>query len=304
MGKPNVADTIREITHQHLTKNNGLLLGQCISAVGWVNDTVPSNGQNIIELPMTDVAGAGIAVGTAIVGRRPIFIMRFQDFLFLNSSPIINYAGKAKEIFGRGVPIFVRAIATEGHGIGILHSACLHSMFMHVPGIQVCCPMTPEEYKDVWSTFMSHDEPMLVSEHRCCFGETEEMQDIIMDNADITIFAISAARFSAIEAVKILKEENIKCNLVHIVWLKPFCMLNRFISPLQNSRLGLVVDSDYEIAGASQAVACELMKATSLPVEALGRRDKSVGVGQHLENATPTATRIAERVREMVRRVN
>ena len=99
MGTITVADTIRNISRQHLEENNGLLLGQSISAVGWVNNTVPDCA-GIVELPMTDVAGAGIAVGTAMVGRRPIFVIRFQDFLVLNGSPLIFYAAKSKELHG------------------------------------------------------------------------------------------------------------------------------------------------------------------------------------------------------------
>ncbi len=297
MGKPTLADTIKEITRKHL-ENGGLLLGENITAVGWVNGTVP-NCKNIVELPMTDIAGAGIAVGTAIVGRRPIFVIRFQDFMFLNSSPIVNYAAKAKQIFGKGCPIFIRAIANEGEGLGVVHSGCLHSLFMHMPGIQVFCPMTPKEYGVVWDVFMYNDDPIFVSEHRRSYQETEEMQDIIVHDANITIYAIGAARFNAVESVRILNEENIKCNLIHIVKLKPFD-LNRSALPLC-SELGLVVDSDYEICGASQMIAYELMQATGSKVVALGRRDKSVGVGQHLENATPTTERIVDKVRDMVK---
>ena len=83
MGQITVAKTIKEITRRHLQENNGLLLGQAVTAVGWVNGTVPDIS-GIVELPMTDVAGAGFAVGAAMVGRRPIFILRFQDFLMLN----------------------------------------------------------------------------------------------------------------------------------------------------------------------------------------------------------------------------
>jgi acetoin:2,6-dichlorophenolindophenol oxidoreductase subunit beta len=59
MGKT-LAETIKEITRIHLEQNNGLILGQCLSAVGWVNNTVP-DCKNIVELPMSDVAAAGIA---------------------------------------------------------------------------------------------------------------------------------------------------------------------------------------------------------------------------------------------------
>jgi pyruvate/2-oxoacid:ferredoxin oxidoreductase alpha subunit len=141
---------------------------------------------------------------------------------------------------------------------------------------------------------MSHDEPMFVSEHRRSYQETEEMETIYFDDADITIYAIGVARFNAVETVKILKEENIKCNLVHMLWLKPFSL------PEADTQLGLVVDSDFEICGASQMIAYELMRRTRMPVEALGRPDRSVGIGQHLENATPSVERIVNKVKEMV----
>ena len=61
MGSKTVAEVIKQITKKHLCQDNGILLGQAITAIGWVNDTVP-RCNNIIELPMADVAGAGIVI--------------------------------------------------------------------------------------------------------------------------------------------------------------------------------------------------------------------------------------------------
>jgi pyruvate/2-oxoglutarate/acetoin dehydrogenase E1 component len=295
-----LAETIREITRKHLN-NGGLLLGQAISAVGWVNQTVP-DCQNIVELPMADVAGSGIAVGTAIAGRRPIFILRFQDFIYLASSPIFNYAAKSKEFTGKGTPIFIRALAGENHGLGIVHSGCLHSLAMHTPGLRVYAPMTPNEYREAWRAFMACDEPFYVSEHRNGFQQIDEMPDIIVSEPDITVFAISAARYSVLEAVEMLKDEDIRCNVVHIWQLKPLDMTARLWDSLYSSGMGLVVDSDFEMCGASEHIACELMKVIDAPVRALGRSDNSLGIGQHLKYGTPQAVRIAGSIRNMVKR--
>jgi len=226
MGQKTVADTIREITEKHLTKNNGMLLGESITAVGWVNNTVP-NCPGIVDLPMTDVAGAGIAVGAALVGRRPIFVIRFQDFLILNGSPLIFYAAKTKELHGKGAPVFVRAIAAEG--LGPVHSGILHSIFMHFPGFRVCSPMTPKEYKEIWENYMANNDPMIVSEHRRSYLNMEEMSDVIAKDADITLYAISSTRFEVSKAAEMLKEAGIKCNTIHILWLKPFIITWRSI---------------------------------------------------------------------------
>ncbi|TRZ83789.1 hypothetical protein D4R86_00195 [bacterium] len=293
-------ETIKEITRKHLTENNGIILGECLSAVGWVNNTVP-DCKNLVELPMIDVAGAGIAVGTALVGRRPIFVIRFQDFLFLNSSMLVNYAAKTKYLFGKETSIFVRAIASEGNGVGPVHSGIFHNIFMHMPGFRVCAPMTPGEYKKIWKVFMENDDPMLVSECKRSFDQKEEMKNITVSDADITIYGISATRFNIMEAVEELKKEDIKCNVVHILWLKPLDLSESLINPLKQSKVGLVVDSGFEIAGASQSIAYELANKTNYFVKALGAEDKSVGTAERYENGTPKTEKIVEIVKKLVK---
>lgn len=297
MGQKTVADTIRDITERHLTINGGLLLGESITAVGWVNNTVP-NCPGIVELPMSDVAGAGIAVGTAVVGRRPIFVIRFQDFLILNGSPLIFYAAKVKELHGATAPIFVRAIASEG--MGPVHSGVLHSIFMHFPGFRVASPMTPKEYELVWEDFMVNDDPMIVSEHRMSYSNSLEMNDIAADKADITLFAISATRFEVGRAAEMLSKDGIGCNVVNIVWLKPFTIDDRLTIPLTQSGRGLVIDPGHEISGASQSLAYELNMATGCSVRALGLYDRTKCLSAPLQNRAPDAGRIYEAAREML----
>lgn len=298
--EPTVADTIRELTREHLEQHDGLLLGQCISAVGWIQGTVPAVTKGLVELPMNDVSGPGIAIGTALVGRRPILVVRFQNFMWLGASPIANYAAKAREIWGTSCPIFIRAIADEGHGAGPVHSGCFHSLFMHMPGMTVAAPMTPKEYAAVWEVFMDVDEPFFVSEHRRSYPNTEEMPDRGHPDAVITIFAMSAARFSAMEAVSSLEGMGVHCNLVNIMWLKPFAPSPWMVDPLKASGRGLVVDSGYEIAGAARSIAYELTQATGVPVRALGLQDRTSGVAPDLEVVTPSADRIVEVVRGML----
>ena len=299
MAKRTVADTIREITQNHLLNHNGLLLGQAITAVGWVNNTVP-DCQGILELPMTDVAGAGIAVGAALVGRRPIFVIRFQDLLVLNASPLIFYAAKTKELHGKSAPIFIRAIAAEG--LGPVHSGVLHSICMHFPGFRVAAPMTPGEYEEVWKEFMADDTPFLVSEHRQSFTNTEELPDVLEEDAAITLYAVSSTRFEVGPAVQRLKAKGISCNVVHICWLKPFLLSPRLLGPLSKTKLGLVIDPGYEIAGASQSLAYDLSQATGYRVKALGLRDKTKCLCPPLQNAAPNAERIYNTAKEMLQR--
>ena len=295
MGKKTLAETIKEITSDHLEQHNGLLLGESISAVGWVNNTVP-NVKGIVDLPMTDVAGAGIAVGAALVGRRPIFVIRFQDFLILNGSPLIFFAAKTKELHGKSAPVFVRAIASDG--LGPVHSGVLHSIFMHFPGFRVCSPMTPNEYREVWETYMKNDDPMICSEHRTSYTNAKELNDVIQRDADITLYPISATRFEVNKASEMLERDGIKSNIVHIFWLKPFEITERLIAPLRKTKLGLVIDTGHEIAGASQSIAYTLNQATGCRVTALGLYDRTKCLCPPFQNKTPDAQRIYETVKK------
>ena len=138
------AETIKQITREHLEKRKGLLFGQCVTAVGWIGGTVPemTEEEGITELSMADVAGAGIAVGAALMGRRPIYVIRYQGFMWYNAAPILNYAAKSKEMWGVPCPLFVRSLAMEG-GMGPVASGAHHSLVMRMPGIPICSPMTP-----------------------------------------------------------------------------------------------------------------------------------------------------------------
>lgn len=299
MGKKTLAETIREITRNHLENNDGILLGQCITAVGWVDGTVP-DCRGIIDLPMTDVAGAGFAVGAAMVGIRPIFIIRFQDFMMLNGSPIVNYAAKCKDLHGKTAPVFVRAIASEG--LGPVHSGVLHAIFMHFPGCKVYSPMTPDEYSSVWEDYMNGDDPAFVSEHRMGFKKSEEMPDIINENADITIFAVSSPRFHLQTVAEKLKADKITSNIIHLYKLKPLQMKPEYISALQTSKCGLVVDSGFETCGASRSIAYELAEASGCHVRALGLLDKTKCLCPPYRNEAPDADKIYEAAIETLKK--
>ena len=300
MGKT-TAEAISEITRKHLTEDDGLLLGQCVTAVGWIGGTV-SDCDGIVEIPMTDVAGTGFAVGCALMGRRPIFVVRYQGFMWYNSSSLVNCAAKSKQVWNQPCPIFIRSVGMEGNGIGHTASSCIHSIFMHSPGMPIAAPMSPKEYYSVWDHFMKHDDPIYVSEHRRSFTSSLEMENIVQDQADITVIAISASRLNAIEAEKILREQNIKCSLFHQVWLKPFQPSEEMIQSLKKTKVGLVIDSDYEISGASRSLAYELMHQTGVPVYALGLEDRVCGVSSDLENITPSPEKIASTIKHSIQK--
>ena len=299
-----VAETIQRLTRDHLSTGRGALFGQCVTAVGWIGGTVPemTEQEGIVELSMADVAGAGIAVGAALVNNcRPIFVIRYQGFMWYNAAPLLNYAAKSKEMWGVPCPLLIRAIAMEG-GIGPVASACHHSMVMRMPGMPVVAPMTPGEWTAAWDWYIKNDDPLYISEHRRSFPVREEMPDRVEPSARLTVFAISASRLNAIEAVDALAEKGIVCDLFHVVWLKPLTLTDAMIASLRKTGRGLVIDSDFEICGASQSTAYALMHASGAPVHAMGLEDRTAGFAPHLDNPTPRVDRIAAAIRDLVER--
>tara|TARA_B110000008_G_scaffold276542_1_gene316011 strand:- start:4613 stop:5521 length:909 start_codon:yes stop_codon:yes gene_type:complete len=293
------AEVIRDITQNHLLNNSGLMFGQSLKGAGWLGGTIP-DCDGLVDLPITDIAGPGFAVGAALMNIRPIFLVRYQGFLWLNASPLINYASKSLSIWKRPCPLFIRAVGMEGDGIGPIASGCLHSVFMHPPGMNVVAPMTPKEYQDVWNDFYKNDVPFFVSEHRSSYPITDEMPDIENDNAKITIMAISASRIHALEAIKELSDEGIVCDMFHIVNLKPFEFSEQLIKSLDNTNLGIVIDTDFETCGASQSLAYDLMLKSRAKIYGYGLEDRVSGVSINTENITPSKLKIKNKIKSIL----
>lgn len=297
MAKKSLGNIIFEILDKHLNHDNGILLGECVCTPGSENGTIPISN-NVIDIPMSETAGADFAIGCALAGRRPVFVVRFQDFMLLGASPFITYASVVKGLQGVASPVFIRAISSDHYDCN--HSNVLHSMFMHHPGIYVCAPMTPGEYIEAWNTFMSYDKPFYCSEYRDAFSVKNEMPDEIYDDAIINVFCISKARLNIFEAKNILLNVGIKINIFHIAWLKPF-NISKYIPHLAKCPLGLVIDAGRVICGAPEHIAYELMHAVyGSQVYAFGIEDVPKSTNPNYYNEVPNGKKIAQQVIEIL----
>lgn len=302
--KMKVKEVIQMTTKDILENRNGLAIGECLTAVGWVGGTVPemTEEEGLIELSMDDTSGSGIAVGCSRI-RPTIYIVRYQGFQWFNGAFIANLAAKSKEMWSIPRRLFVRSVAMEG-GIGPVAGSSHHGMFTRMPGITVVAPMTPGEYLQIVEYFNTHDDPMYVSEHRKSFEIDYEMEDSIhAKGADITLFPISASRLNAIEAAQTLYKEGVLCNVVHLLWLKPFIVSDRIIAPLENSKFGgVVLDTDFE-NGAGKCIAHDLMLQTLKPVRILGLEERTAGFAPHLDNLPPTPEKIVKMIKQILKKL-
>ena len=290
-----VRETIREITHKHLKHKKSLILGQCLSAVGWVGGTIPplKEKDGIVELSMADVANGGIVVGAGLSNRRPIYIIRYQGFSWFNAPIILNYACKSKEIWKVPCPIFIRGIAMEG-SIGPVAGSSHHSIYYRMPGIKIMSPMTPKEYFLSYKNFMKDNDVYYISEHRGSYDNKSELKDYLDKNLEIIIFCISITRFEAKKARDLLLKKGIKVGIANILWIKPFKIKRSWIKALKNSKSGgIILDDDYA-TGVASDMAYKLMKYSKKRIDVMGLKDKSAGFSKKTDNLPPQAKEIVK----------
>ena len=294
-------EQIRETTRAHLAKGNQLF-GQCLTAVGWVGGTVPelSEKDGLVELSMADVMAGGIVVGSALAGKRPIYLVRYQGFQWYNSPIITNYAGKTKEMWGVPCPIFIRSIAMEG-AIGPVAGSSHHGIYFRMPGIKIASPMTPNEYVEVYNHYMDHDDTVYVSEHRGSYDIKEDIPDIYDTlTPDVVLFPFSITRVNTHKAAIDLNKNGIKTNTFNQLWINPLKVTDEQISNLANSKYGgLVLDNDYP-NGIAKQIAYELMHKSGKPVHVLCIKEKAAGFQPWNDNLPPTEQEIIDFVKENI----
>jgi pyruvate/2-oxoglutarate/acetoin dehydrogenase E1 component len=300
MGKT-VRETIKEITRKHLTEENGLCFGQCLTAVGWVGGTLPEmyEDEGMVEVTTADVANGGFVVGAGLQGIRPIYVVRYQGFQWYNSPMIVNYASKSKEVWDRPCPIFIRSIAMEG-GMGPVAGSSHHSLYQRMPGTKIISPMTPKEYEFAYKSFMKEDDVYYVSEHRRSYDNTEELGDVFHDEPDVVLFPISITRFDAEEARKELEKQGIKASIIHQLWIKPFLFTEIWKRQLNSSKFGgIVLDDDYE-QGVASSIAHRMMLESDKKVYTMGLENRTAGFHKDVDNLPPTPKKIINKVLELV----
>ena len=295
MGKE-LRDTIKEITYQHLKKNKSQVFGQNLTGVGWVAGTLPKlyEKDGVIELPMADVAGGGIVTGSALMGKKPIYIIRYQGYNWFNCIFIVNYACKSNEIWKIPCPMIIRGIASEG-SIGPVAGSAHLSVIYKMPGLKIFSPMTSKEYKNVYKKFIKSKDVFYVSEHRLSYSNTKEFKNEIKGKKDLILMPISITRFEAEKAKNSLEKKGFKVGIIHLVNLKPFILKKEWLTAIKKSRAGvLMTDNDYD-NGRLRTLAHQIIEKTNKNVSVLGLDEKTAGHHKKVDNLPPNEFKITKK---------
>ncbi|MBP2328658.1 pyruvate dehydrogenase E1 component beta subunit [Kibdelosporangium banguiense] len=311
------SEAIAEATVQCMAADPSILLaGQCVDDAKGIYGTTVSAARRfgparVIDIPNCETAFAGMAVGAASRGLRPLVTYTRDDFMFLAMDGIFNLAAKWRYMYGgrSGVPVVMRGVVGHGWGQGATHSQSLHTVFGHFPGLRVATPASPADAKGLLVSALRGDNPVVLIENRGLYESVGEVPEelyevpfgkgrIVRAGDDVTIVAVSLMVREAERAAMALAEQGVSAEVVDLRSIRP---LDEEIVLTSVAKTGRLVIADttwarYGVGAEVAAVVAEQMpSALRAPVRRIAPPDCPAPVSWPLEEAyNPDATDIAQ----------
>ncbi len=132
----------------------------------------------VLDTPIAEQAIAGVAIGTALQGRRPVAEFQFMDFSLLASDLICNFAAKARWRWGASVPVVFRGPVGAGGSGGPFHTQCVETHFLGTPGLKVVMPGTVADAYALLRASIADDDPVLFLEHKHLYRRLKAQWDV------------------------------------------------------------------------------------------------------------------------------
>jgi acetoin:2,6-dichlorophenolindophenol oxidoreductase subunit beta len=190
--------------------------------------------ERVRNTPISEMAIVGAGIGAAMAGMRPVVEIMYEDFLTLSLEQIVNQAAKHRYMSGGQikVPLTIRTQGGAGWSPGAQHAQQLEAWLVHVPGLKVAYPSTPEDVRGLLWTSIYDDNPVIFFEHRLLYpvkGEVpEEIEPIplgkartIREGTDVTVIAIGPLVHRAVEAAEQAEEDGISVEIIDPRTLQP-----------------------------------------------------------------------------------
>lgn len=319
------AEAIREALALALESDDRvILMGEDIGIYGGAfqvtGDLVQRFGEDrVMDTPISELGGAGVAVGAALTGIRPIYEFQFSDFATLAMDQIVNQAAKLRFMLGGtvSVPLVMRFPAGSGTGAAAQHSQSLEAWFGHVPGLKVAQAATPHDAKGLLLAALEDPDPVLLFEHKLLYkmkGPVPEgyytvpigKAHVCRSGRDVTIVATSIMVQRALAAAETLAEEGIEAEVIDLRTIRPMDRATVIESVAKTSRLVCVYEGVTTLgigAEVSAAIAeSEAFDYLDAPIVRLGGAEVPIPYNPELEKAAvPQVPNILDAVRNLVR---
>ncbi|HYF49167.1 MAG TPA: dehydrogenase E1 component subunit alpha/beta [Planctomycetota bacterium] len=269
----------------------------------------------IVNTPVSEAGIAGLCVGAAMGGMKPIGEIMFMDFILLALDQIANHAAKFHYIYNGQikVPLVIRTPMGGYRGYGATHSQCLDSLLMKFPGLRVVTPWSPRDAKGLLKTALLNEDPVIFVEHKALYGTTGPVPtteeyiplgkaNIVRAGQHVTLCANSYMVSLCMQAAEILSKEGIEAEIVDLRCLAPLDRETVAKSAARTQALVIVEEGHYtlgigaEIAASVQELAFGYLDAPILRVAAA---DTPVPSAIELERAVlPSVDKIVATVKK------
>src|SRR6476660_4400759 len=219
---------------------NVIVLGEDVGVHGGVfraTDGLQKQfGENrVIDTPLAELGIAGVAIGAAMNGLRPVAEIQFADYIHPAYDQIVNEAAKIRyrSNGGYACPVVFRAPFGAGVHGGLYHSQSVEALFMHVPGLKIVVPSTPYDCKGLLKSAIRDDDPVLFFEHKKSYrrvrGEVPEgdvtiplgQADVKRVGSDVTVVTYGVGVHLALEAAERLESEGVSVAVLDLRTLAP-----------------------------------------------------------------------------------
>ncbi|MCL4863168.1 MAG: alpha-ketoacid dehydrogenase subunit beta [Caldilineaceae bacterium] len=267
--------------------------------------------ERVIDSPISEAGIAGLGVGAAMTGMRPIVDIMFGDFITLTMDQMVNQAAKTHYMSGGKlkVPMVLRTTMGATRRSAAQHSQSLHAWFSHIPGLKVALPATPYDAKGLMKSAIRDDNPVAIFEDKMMYtlkGPVPENEytipfgvaDIKRLGNDITLVATSSMVHVALEVADRLAELGLSAEVVDPRTTIPLDKQTLVDSAKKTSR-AIVIDEGYEQYGVTGEIASVIADGAfyylDAPVKRMGAMNVPVPFSPVLEDQTvPTAEDVVE----------
>jgi acetoin:2,6-dichlorophenolindophenol oxidoreductase subunit beta len=234
-------EAIRDALAEELERDERVVFfGEDVAAAGGVFATTPGLAEKfgpdrVFDTPISELALAGAAFGSAVCGLRPVIEVMFGDFLPLVMDSLVNQASKYFYISNEqaSVPLVVRSAVGAGGRFGAIHSQSPITWFMGVAGLKLVAPSTPGDAKALLKAAIRDENPVLFLEHKRLYSLREEIGDrrleigdigralVRRDGSDVTLVSVMKGVHDCLAAAELLASDGISAEVIDLRTLRP-----------------------------------------------------------------------------------
>lgn len=282
MRKIKFAEAIRE-THEQLMQKDkriitmGLGVNDPMGIFGTTKNLNKKFGNNrVIEIPTSENAATGIAIGAAIQGVKVILTHQRVEFSLLSMEQIINQAAKLYFLSNGKykISVVIRVMIGKGWGQGPQHSQSLETLFAHIPGLKVVSPSNGYDAKGLLNSAINSGHPVIFFEHRWLHNIVDNVPKklykipfgkakLVQKGKDITIISFSEALIQVLRLKEILSKSKISAEIIDMRSLRPLDK-KTIIKSVKKTKKVLVVDNGWKTYGIGSEIISILSEEKSI----------------------------------------